>query len=586
MTYAEFSCNLRLADIAPSELLVPPSPQERRRLDRSLCAELLDPLLRRLARQEALCRRVLGRLARAFLRRRAHQRLGFVRLDDYARERLGLSGRELQDLARVVERLDALPAVARAFGDGALSWSHLRLLVAVATPETETAWLARARAETVRGLDAAIAAARGAAPDPDEEAVDGEPRTRFHLRCPRRVRRLWRHAAELASRMSGARLPAWRAAEAIAAEGLASEAADAVPEAQPSDPAPRARTPLPPAAWEAVAEALPDDVGRLLFDADSVNPFELDARLRAVVRALQRIDFQTGRLLRLVGELRLHRAFGFASLPDYVRERLGCSARKTRALVALDRRLAELRLLAAAYRDGQLSFARALGLLPVIHAANEAAWVARAQEVTVRRLGDLVDWALEAGASEPPPAEATLVLPPLDEVQMCARGCNAEVRFEAPASVVALFRAAVGAFTPRGAPAWEGLERLLRHVTAEWERRPRHRDPIFERDGWRCAVPACTARTSLHDHHVLYRSRGGENTRDNRVAICAAHHLNGIHRFRIRVAGVAPHDLTWEIGFRQGRPPLLRTHGDRYLDPRENTAHLSLPNSAASAGSW
>ena len=80
------------------------------------------------------------------------------------------------------------------------------------------------------------------------------------------------------------------------------------------------------------------------------------------------------------------------------------------------------------------------------------------------------------------------------------------------------------------------------------------------------AVPACTARTSLHDHHVLYRSRGGDNTRDNRVAICAAHHLNGIHRFRIRVSGVAPDDLTWEIGFRRGRPPLLRTHGDRYLD--------------------
>ena len=383
-------------DLVPSELLVPPSPQERRHLDRSLCAELLDPLLRRLARQEALCRRVLGRLARAFLQRRAHQRLGFARLDDYARERLGLSGRELQDLARVVERLDA--------------------------------------------------------------------------------------------------------------------------------------------------------------------------RLRAAVRALQRIDFQTGRLLRLVGELRLHRTFGFASLADYVRERLGCSARNTRALVAPDRRLAELPMLAAAYCDGRLSLARALGLLPVIHAANEAAWVARAQEVTVRRLGDLVDWALEAGAAEPPPAEATLVLPPLDEVQMCARGCDAEVRFEGPASVVALFRTAVGAFTPRGAPAWEGLERLLHHVTAEWERRPRHRDPIFERDGWRCAVPACTARTSLHDHHVLYRSHGGENARDNRVAICAAHHLNAIHKFRIRVAGIAPHDLTWEIGFRQGRPPLLRTHGDRYLD--------------------
>ena len=125
---------------------------------------------------------------------------------------------------------------------------------------------------------------------------------------------------------------------------------------------------------------------------------------------------------------------------------------------------------------------------------------------------------------------------------------------------------AIRAFTPRSAPPWEGLERLLRHATAEWERRPRHRDPIFERDGWRCAVPACTARASLQDHHVIYRSHGGDNARDNRVAICAAHHLNGIHRLRIRVSGVAPHDLTWEIGFRRGRPPLLRTHGDRYLD--------------------
>ena len=80
-------------------------------------------------------------------------------------------------------------------------------------------------------------------------------------------------------------------------------------------------------------------------------------------------------------------------------------------------------------------------------------------------------------------------------------------------------------------------------------------------------MPACTARASLHDHHVLYRSRGGDHARTNRVAICAAHHLHGIHGFRVRVHGVAPHDLTWEIGWRgTGGPPLLRTHGDRYLE--------------------
>jgi len=560
-------------DIVPSELLMPPSPQERRRLDRDGCAALLDPLLRRLARQEAHCRSVLGRLARAFLLRRAHQRLAFVRLDDYARERLGLSGRELQDLGRVAERLTVLPTIARAFAEGTLSWSHLRLLVAVATPESEAAWLARAQAATVRGLDAAIASARGAPPDPDEDAIEGETRTRFRLRCPRRVRRLWCHAAELAGRMSGARLPAWRAAEAIAAEGLASEAAAVPASSRRPASTPHACAELPAATWEAVTEALPDDVERLLVDADTLDPFRLDGRLRAAVRALQQIDFQTGRLLRLVAELRLHGAFGFHSFPDYVRERLGCSLRKARALITLDRRLAALPEMAAAYRDGRLSFARALVLLPVVHPDNEAGWIARAQEVTVRRLGDLVEWALEAGASDPPPAEGTLVLPPLDPVQMCARGCDAEVLFQGPASVVALLWTAIRAFTPRGAPPWRGFERLLCHVIGEWERQPRHRDPIFERDGWRCAVPACTARASLQDHHVVYRSRGGDNARNNRVAICAAHHLIGIHKFRLRVHGVAPHDLTWDIGLRTGRPPLLRTHGDRYLDPAPAHPH-------------
>jgi hypothetical protein len=554
-------------DVVPAELLIPASPQERGRVDRSFCSEVLDPLLLRLARQEALCRRVVGGLARFFRLRRGHQRLGFARLDDYARERLGLSGRELQDLAHVVERLETLPAIARAFAEGALSWSHLRLLVRIADRDTEAVWLTRARTETVRGLDAAIAAARGATPDTDDETVDGEPRERFHIRCPRRVRRLWRHAGELASRMSGTRLAAARAAEAIAAEGLASDVGHAAPDMHPApDPVPRCHLPLPDGAWATIAEALPDDVERLLIDVPFIDPFELDARLQASVRALQRIDFQMGRLLRLVAQLRLHRAFGFHSLTDYVRERLGCSARKTRALVALDRRLAELPDLAGVYRSGHLSFARALVLLPVVRPENEAAWVARAREVTIRRLGDEVDWALEVGASAPPSPETAPVLPPLDEVQMCAAGCDAEIRFDAPSSIVALLRSAIRAWTPRAVPAWQGLERLLRHVISEWERRPRHRDPIFERDGWRCAVPACTARTSLQDHHVVYRSRGGSNTRDNRVAICAAHHLNGIHKLRIKVAGVAPHDLTWEIGFRRGRPPLLRTHGDRYLD--------------------
>ena len=103
---------------------------------------------------------------------------------------------------------------------------------------------------------------------------------------------------------------------------------------------------------------------------------------------------------------------------------------------------------------------------------------------------------------------------------------TAEITFHGPASVVALLRGVIAAFHPPLTPAWTGLVELLAHVKSEWERLPRHRDPVFARDGWRCAVPACSSRRNLHDHHVLFRSRGGDNARDNRVTVCSAHHLH------------------------------------------------------------
>src|SRR2546426_12048268 len=83
--------------------------------DRRASALLLDGQLRGLAHREALCRRVLGRLARSLLQRHGHHKLGFARLGDYARERLGLSAREVQELARVADGLERLPGVAAGF---------------------------------------------------------------------------------------------------------------------------------------------------------------------------------------------------------------------------------------------------------------------------------------------------------------------------------------------------------------------------------------------------------------------------------------------------------------------------------------
>jgi hypothetical protein len=142
---------------------------------------------------------------------------------------------------------------------------------------------------------------------------------------------------------------------------------------------------------------------------------------------------------------------------------------------------------------------------------------------------------------------------------------RAGIRFGADADVVALFQTAVLAFREAGDPLWTGLERLCHHARAAWTAGPRHRDPIFARDGWRCAVPVCTARRNLHDHHILFRSRGGDNERENRVTICAAHHLRGIHEGVVRAWGTAPDAITWEIGVRSGHPPLLRVVGEQIV---------------------
>jgi hypothetical protein len=388
----------------------------------------------------------------------------------------------------------------------------------------------------------------------------------------------------LARAVAGAELAPWQVAEAVAAEGYSAR------DLEPAGPTPGPVDAVPPECidpdetpalfacldWSAVEEALPADIERLGEGAADLDAFALDGRMRALLRATQRIDWQMGRLLRTVFALRLHRLMGFPSAATYARERLGLSPRKARALVALERKTWEAPALLAPYREGELSWVRALAISPVVSEETAAAWIARARAVTVRRLLDEVEWVVERravgafpAASEPPPPAGTPLVPPEAERQMRAlEECppvDAQIVFFAPASLAVLLREAITAFARPPEPSWRGFERLLEHAEAEWREQPRHRDPVFARDAWRCAVPACTSRRNLHDHHLLFRSRGGGNGRENRITVCAWHHLRGIHQGRVRAWGTAPDDVTWELGVRPDGAPLLRLHGDEYL---------------------
>jgi hypothetical protein len=141
------------------------------------------------------------------------------------------------------------------------------------------------------------------------------------------------------------------------------------------------------------------------------------------------------------------------------------------------------------------------------------------------------------------------------------------VRFIGPADVVQLFRTVLCTVRRRlesemGRLPTEGqaLDAMLEHVFACWGVRDgkvakRHR--VFERDGWRCAVPGCTSMQNLHDHHIRFRSAGGSDEPANRVTLCAFHHLRGVHAARVRCVGRAPDGMTWQLGLRAGAPPLV-----------------------------
>ena len=140
-------------------------------------------------------------------------------------------------------------------------------------------------------------------------------------------------------------------------------------------------------------------------------------------------------------------------------------------------------------------------------------------------------------------------------------------RFIGPPDVVHLFRAVLCTVrrrmekhTGRLPTAGEALEVMLDHVLSSWgalDGKIAARHKVFARDGWRCAVPGCTSMQNLHDHHIRFRSAGGSDAPENRVTLCAFHHLRGVHAGLLRCVGRAPDGLRWEMGIRPGVTPLL-----------------------------
>ncbi len=535
--------------------------------------------LAQLAASMGPLRRVMAALAARLIDTRAHERLCFARLSDYAREQLGISSRQLQELARVHRGLVGLPRLERALVSNALPWSKVRLIARVANDEDEGGWIELAGAVSTRELERRVRAESPPAAAPED------PKQRVSLRCSPALAGKWQLVRELAERVAGERLSAGDVLELVVAEAFSALGVDAAASSE-LDARPRVRREREEedftAGTRVRSAGIPGEVLRLATGLLDANAHALDRRLRRAIELEQTLDASIAPLLRAVTSAEYEWQDAYRTLAAFARDVLGMSPRKARALLRLERIGDVCPELREAYRAGRLSWVKAQCLIPLLAIEMEGewrqAWVDWAGQVTVRRLVADVERALllRAGTefawarckSHPervqdpiPEAEAE------KERQVCAPAMGVadleatqRLQWWVPLDVALLFvavretvrrRSGVRGREKRvGTSDAEVFEALLDHAIAAWtlrepgQRRP---DPVIERDGYRCLVPGCTSRKSLHDHHVVFRSAGGSDAPENRVTLCAFHHQRGVHAERMHIYGSAPEGLEFVL---------------------------------------
>lgn len=381
-------------------------PRDSRAREEALLAELVG--------SGAPLRLALARIAARVVEGRTWEKLGYVRCHDYARERAGVSARELRELARVGARVIELPRLGAAYASGEITWTKLRSLTRCASALDQEEWLATAActsatklAREVRDLELAAAAA-----DPRAESdPDANPDARLEMvrvRCGRDVAAAWERVVRVARRASGAHLAVGDAAEAVAAEIVSSLPLEVDPESVPLSDRVRRRLPSrlePPCLPPPAGSEAPAFVAALVDGVDDASPAELDARLRRATRLERGLLARIGPHLLDLALSRGWADLGFRSFDQYAQERLGMSPSRARALLRIERACGPSLALARVWRGGALTWCQALVLARVVVVPHSLpwhdAWVQRAARVTLRRLEDDLAHAVETDDFDP-----------------------------------------------------------------------------------------------------------------------------------------------------------------------------------------
>lgn len=403
---------------------------------------------------------LLARVAAAFVQAGAWSAFGFARLDDHARERFGRSGRWVRDLAGLGHALSSLPGLAEALAgeDGAVPLGRVAALLIgrSASPASLAAWIALARAVSIRELREAVRQARDAgsawppgaqAPTTDPapagmpdagpggaDAPDDDPADRSLVRIPvpAPLVAAFDESVDLYRAVEGAQASVTSFVEALVAEAFAGASPPEAPDGRKADAArpdgatsgsffgdfdrvALRRSPdvvrveaalarstgnwhhlsrSSPASWALhLAGAGLARLDDLSSTAGSGGPADLDAQVREILLLEDDLERRLGRLLAELAERGAWPRLRFAGAGHYAEERLGLTRTYAEDRVRVARSLRRFPRLRAAYDQGRVGLEATLTVLRIlgdgpVDGATEAAWLARAEEATVKRLRD------------------------------------------------------------------------------------------------------------------------------------------------------------------------------------------------------
>ena len=341
--------------------------------------------------------------------------LGHSRPQDYAPARFGFSWAHARELRTLHDKLAGLPLLRRAFLAGSLPRSKLRLLLPVATPETEAGWIVLARRLPVRALRDAVAAfkddrAATSGPRADEQDLP-ENHVPLAWSSSRKDAAVWRHwGRSMLRQVMGRNAPDWALLEALCAETLS---AFGWPE-----PEPPSFSPWPPCRQERrrrkrLREKKLVALGRkhrpapipplpeLPDPGEARDAWQLQETLLRLVRLRNSLDWQRSRLLLFLEKRALHWELGFPRFDLYLDSALGLSPQEAHLGIELQKRLVFLPLLSAAVRAGEIPCRAASRIARVAEPQTEQAWIEYARSATWRRLDLSVEWLLALRASLP-----------------------------------------------------------------------------------------------------------------------------------------------------------------------------------------